>query len=214
MARLPNKRESMALALAFLLFGCNGRVTVNGDRESKVQAGADPFAHRSNDSTFQSELEMEAAVSDRCTEAWRKEIKGDTEGALSELDELGRLYPHSNTVSMMKGQVLEHSGNKVKAIEFYRTATTGNELMDIHTFKLAELLRTTGDIKGAIAEYRKLLKGSPDFSYAHLGLAKCLRIQNPSSQEASSEIEMVLKQDPENKEALALKSGSKPAIEK
>jgi tetratricopeptide (TPR) repeat protein len=214
MAHLPNRKESMAITLAFILCGCSGQVAVNNNGQSNLQVGADPFPHRSNDSTFQSELEMEAAVSDKCTEAWRKEIKGDTEGALAELDELAHHYPHSNTVSMMKGQVLEHSGNKKKAIEFYRAATTGNELVDIHTFKMAELLRTSGDIKQAIVQYRKLLKGSPDFTYAHLGLAKCLRTEDPGSQEAISEIELVLKQEPENKEALALKNGSKTTNEK
>jgi tetratricopeptide (TPR) repeat protein len=214
MAHLPNLKESMALAFALILCSCSGRVgrvSVTSDHESNVQGGVDPISHPGNERDFQGELEMEAAVSDRCLEAWRKEIKGDTKAALSQLDELEHLYPRSNTVSMMKGQVLEHSGNKKEAIQYYRAAVSGNELSDIHTFKLAELLRTTGDIKGAIVQYRKLLQGSPNFLDAHLGLAKCLRMQDAGSQEANSEIELVLKQDPENKEALALKNGSKAA---
>jgi cytochrome c-type biogenesis protein CcmH/NrfG len=104
----------------------------------------------------------------------------------------------------MKGQVLELSGDKKGAAQYYREGIRDNEYDFIQHFKLAEVLRTTGDIKNAEKEYRFVIETSPEFPDARLGLAKVLLKSDPSSKEAEQLLREVLKIDRENKEALAM----------
>lgn len=151
-----------------------------------------------------SDLQTEAIVSKICVEAWRKGLAGDVDGAMKQLKDLDKKYPKVATVRLMMGQVLERAGRKQEAVQYYKDAVTDFEFSSIHLYKLAEAMRTTGDAKGSIPYYRKLVKNAPDFSVGELGLAKALIQVDSHSTEAKDLIKKVLKAEPANKEALAM----------
>lgn len=155
----------------------------------------------------QSDLAVEAVVSNACVEAWRKELSGDEAGAVKQLKELDKKYPRVSTVRFMLGQVMEHSGKKQEAIKYYREAVLQSDFDSMHVFKLAETLRTTGNADGAIPYYRKLVKGAPEFTDGKLGLAKALLAVDPKSPEALGILRQIVKDEPKNKEALAALAG-------
>jgi predicted Zn-dependent protease len=201
---IKNNARSIAGVLCCVLLGaCSSRISTKDVPAENLQI--------TSHSSLPSEQEMsqatyavEAAISDGCLKAWRTATAGDYKGALKQLDELQHRYPKSPTISSMRGQILELSGDKKGAAQYYAEGIRDNEYGFIQRFKLAEALRTTGDIKKAETQYRLLIKTSPEFLDAHLGLAKVLRQGDPSSKEAEQELREALKIDPENKEALAM----------
>ena len=120
------------------------------------------------------------------------------------LNDLDKKYPKMKTVAFMKGQVLEKLGKKKEAVAYYQAAVTGNDFDQMKTYKLAEAMRTTGDIKGAIPVYRSLVATAPEFVPARLGLAKALLVQDKNSNEAKKELEKVVSDDPTSTEAKGL----------
>jgi tetratricopeptide (TPR) repeat protein len=150
------------------------------------------------------DAQAEAAVSEGCVSAWRKALAGDEEGAMAQLHDLDKKYPGLQTTRFMMGQVSERVGKKGESLQYYREAAKGADFNTIHIFKFAEALRTTGDAKGAIVEYRRLLSLLPDFPEGKLGLAKSLLAIDKKSKEARQKVEEVLAQDPHNSDAKAL----------
>jgi len=198
------------LISAASLTSCSSRINAPTlPPQSYTRADNPAVSTEDNSSSIlrQSDAEAEATVSKGCVEAWRKGLAGDQEGAIKQLKELDKQYPRVSTVRFMLGQVLERAGKKEEAIKYYRDAVRQSDFDSMHLFKLAEALRTTGDAKGSIPYYRKLLKGAPDFSPGELGLAQALLKIDRNSKEARELIGQVLKDEPQNKEALALSSG-------
>lgn len=144
-------------------------------------------------------------VADSCLEAWRIALKGDEHGAMEKLRALDKKYPNTITVRFMMGQVEERCGSKENAVKFYREAVRQSRFSSMYTFKLAEALRVSGKPEEAIGEYRRLISQQPRFPDGHLGLARALMDIDKNSLEAREEIEIVLRQDPNQKEALELK---------
>jgi tetratricopeptide (TPR) repeat protein len=193
-----------ALCCIFLS-ACGGQISTERMPTSDVQVGTSTSGQLpSPQELSQASYAVEGAISDGCLVAWRTAVKGDYKGGLKQLDELQTKYPRSTTISFMKGQILELSGDKAEAVKYYREGIRDNEYGDIKRFKLAEALRTTGDIKGAEKEYRRVLQDSPLFVDAHLGLAKVLSKKVPASSEVAVQLKEALKIDPANKEALAM----------
>jgi tetratricopeptide (TPR) repeat protein len=147
------------------------------------------------------EMAAETEVSEKSLQAWRLALKGDEKRSMALLNDLDRKYPKMKTVAFMKGQVLERLGKKKEAIAYYQAAVTGNDFDLMKTYKLAEAMRTAGDIKSAIPVYRGLLTSAPEFVPAHLGLAKSLLTQDKNSPEAKRELEKVVSDDPTSKDA-------------
>lgn len=139
-----------------------------------------------------------------CLAAWRKCLHGDQPGAMKDLNELDRKYPKTTTIQFMMGQVLDHSGKKHEAVKYYQRALSNSEPNSMYLFKLAEARRASGDIKGAIVEYKRLLELLPNFVPAKLGLARSLQQLDPESPQAIKQIQEALKLEPQNKEALEL----------
>jgi tetratricopeptide (TPR) repeat protein len=199
-----NRARSIAVVLCCALLGaCSGRISTKDVPAENIEVTSQsrlPSPQEMSQATYA----VEAAIADGCLKAWRTAIAGDYKGALKQLDELQHRYPKSPTISSMKAQVLDLSGDKKGAAQYYREGIRDNEFGFIQRFKLAEVLRTTGDIKNAEKEYRLIIKTSPEFLDARLGLAKVLRKSDPSSKEAEQELREILKIDNENKEALAM----------
>lgn len=203
--QLPYRLSLITLAL--VLTSCSTRVTAPLDAsQSQLRQGNEQIRAQAGVSggITGPDLETEAIVSHDCVEAWRRALAGDVEGAIKQLKDLDKKYPKVSTIKLMLGQVLEHAGRKKEAIAYYRESVREFEFSSIHLFKLAEAMRTTGDAKGSIPYYRKLVVNAPDFSEGKLGLAKALLVVDPQSKEAKDEINQVLKTEPNNKEALAM----------
>ncbi|HEY9788458.1 MAG TPA: tetratricopeptide repeat protein [Candidatus Obscuribacterales bacterium] len=130
------------------------------------------------------DMQTEAIVSRECVEAWRKALKGDEQGSISQLKDLEKRYPNVSTIKLMMGQCLEHLGKRQEAIEYYRKALENSEFSSIRVFKLAEALRRSGKYSEAATHYRKLIKTAPNFADGKLGLAISLRQQDKNSEEA------------------------------
>jgi len=193
-----------ALCCIFLS-ACAGQISTENAKTGNVPVGNSTSGQLpSQQELSQQSYALEGQISDGCLVAWRKATAGDYKGGLKDLEELQHKYPKSTTISFMKGQILELSGDKAGAVKYYREGIRDNEYGDIKRFKLAEALRTTGDIKGAEKEYRRLIQDSPEFVDARLGLAKVLSKKEPSSSEIAEQLNQVLKIDPANKEALAM----------
>jgi tetratricopeptide (TPR) repeat protein len=150
------------------------------------------------------DLEAEDVIARGCVEAWRKAIAGDEGKAMAQLKALDKQYPKVATIRFMIGQVLERFGKKKEAIPYYQDSVDQFEFSSIHLYKLAEAMRTTGDAKGSILQYRKLVQTAPDFLPGRIGLAKALLATDPNSLEAKNELKQILKSEPSNKEASAL----------
>jgi len=178
-----------------------------------VKQGKEAFEEHTNavvvlnkQSSFEADMTVEAEVSKGCVEAWRKALAGDKKGALAQLDQMSQQYPNISTITFMKGQVLDHCGDKKEAIEFYRKSVTNKEFSTIHIFKLAEALRATNQNQEAAVEYRRLLTMAPDFPPGKIGLAKALLATDKKSAEARKELESVADngEDIDKKEAQKL----------
>ncbi len=139
----------------------------------------------------------ETEVSEKSLSAWRLGLAGHTDQAMKMLDDLDKKYPSMKTVSFMKGQVLEHAGNKQEALKFYKKAVVGDEFDAMKIFKLAELERETNKVDAAIDDYRRLLKLSPAFAPGKLGLAKSCLKQEPKSAEARELLQQIVDGDPD-----------------
>lgn len=161
-----------------------------------------------NNNECQIDLEQEAAIEKKCLQAWRKCIAGQKNEGIADLKKLHQKYPKSSSVLFMTGQVLDKFGNKKEAIAYYEKAANNSDFAVISLFKIAESMRTTGNTEQAIIRYRKLVNIAPQFSLAHLGLAKALIKLDPASKEGKEELKTVLELDPNNKEAKTLSAQS------
>ncbi len=135
------------------------------------------------------DMEAEGVISKECLQAWRKALKGDEKGAMSQLDDLEKRYPKYSTIKFMKGQVLELLGKGEEAIKYYRESLDNSQFSSIRQFKLAGALRKAKKYKDAELLYRKLLKTFTDFPDAKLGLARCLIAQDNHSKEGHQLLE-------------------------
>jgi tetratricopeptide (TPR) repeat protein len=160
------------------------------DGNSAVPSGGANEAESQNAS--EAEMEMEGVVSKGCVEAWRKALKGDEKGSMSQLNDLGKRYPGVTTITFMKGEVMEHLGKKKEAVEFYKQSVGAKEFSMLHIFKLAEALRKTGQNKDAIVQYKRLVKIQPDFAPGHLGLGSSLLALDKNSTEGKEELSLVI----------------------
>jgi tetratricopeptide (TPR) repeat protein len=178
----------------------------DGEKKSPTSREASTLVAAQNEQLSGFNAEVETAVAQQSLIAWRKAIAGDEKGSLALLDQLDEKYPNILTLKFMRGQVLEHFGRKKEALKYYQMAVTGNEFSSIKLFKLAEIKRTTGDAKGAVEDYRLLIKRAPDFPPAKLGLAQALLQLDKKSEEGRKLVEEVLVAEPANKEAKAIQS--------
>lgn len=178
----------------------------DGEKKSPTSREASTLVAAQNEQLSGFNAEVETAVAQQSLIAWRKAIAGDEKGSLALLDQLDEKYPNILTLKFMRGQVLEHFGRKKEALKYYQMAVTGNEFSSIKLFKLAEIKRTTGDAKGAVEDYRLLIKRAPDFPPAKLGLAQALLQLDKNSDEGRKLVEEVLAAEPANKEAKAIQS--------
>lgn len=135
---------------------------------------------------------------------WHKLRTEDEKAALDALKSLESRYPTASSVKLMMGQVEEHHGKPKEAALYYKKANEHNVNNTLYTFKLAESLRTAGNTIEAEGYYRGLLKSTPDFAPAQVGLAQCLLSQDPASAEARTLAAAALKSEPESKSAKAL----------
>ncbi len=200
---------SFVWPISVLMFvsGCSSQVQAPQIDRSSVTTENTVAHHQSamikNDQS-EINLEQEAQIEKKCLEAWRNCLAGKKDESIKQLEELSKEYPKSSSVLFMTGQVLERSGKKKEAIAYYEKSLHNSDFATMSLFKLAESLRTTGNTTKAIMRYRELIAVSPDFPQAHLGLAKALRQLDSHSSEATGEINLALKIDPNNKEAAAL----------
>ncbi len=195
---------SIIVFLLIFSFGCSSTIdapkrSYSGIAKDTAKAGAG-LPSQTNES--QIDLEQESAIEKMCLESWRKSIAGNKKGAISDLKKLRQQYPKSSTVLFMTGQVLERFGDKKEAMTYYEKASNDSDFAIMSQFKIAESLRTTGNTEQALIHYRRLVSIAPDFSLAHLGLAKILIKVHP--EEAKKELKTVLELDPNNKEAALL----------
>jgi tetratricopeptide (TPR) repeat protein len=195
---IMSSRIYLFFAASLLLSSCTttvqapgaplGQVTIQGGN-GVPSAGT---AELQSEGASEAEMEMEGVVSRGCLDAWRKALKGDEKGSMSVLDDLSRKYPSVTTVTFMKGECLDRLGKKKEAIQFYKQAVSPKEFSTLHIFKLAEALRTTGQNKDAIPQYRRLIEIAPGFAPGHIGLATSLLALDKHSPEATKELDLVL----------------------
>ncbi len=193
----------IGIAALISLSACSSRVVVP-TKLSAIQSVNESAHLPPGFENGDSESVGDETVSLGCVAAWRKCLGGDTARALKDLQELERKYPRITTIKFMTGQVLEHSGKKKEAVQYYKTALSSSASNSMYLFKLAEAMRATGDTKGAVVEYKRLLELSPNFVSAKLGLAQALMALDAKSKEASEQIEQALKLEPQNPKALTL----------
>lgn len=196
----------LGTGVCLLLSACSTHVNtpVAGLPNSEIDARLknDPAAPQLLPDTTDGEKDV--ALSEGCVQAWRKALAGDEAGAMKQLKELDKRYPHAVTVKFMMGQVEDKCGKKKEAAEYYRQAVGKSRFNSMYLFKLAESLRTAGNVKEAIPHYRELIALNPEFAAARVGLAQCLWKSDKASQEARQQVERALDLDPKNKQALAL----------
>lgn len=176
--------------------------------------------------SYEQNIAKEQAVADGCLKAWRKAVQEkDEAGAIKMLEELDQKYAGISSVQFMMGQVKDHFGKPKEALEHYKRAQSTNEFSSMQTFKLAESMRKSGDAKGSIVYYQKLVgnldQATDKYGMSHLnqlrasvrlGLAKAYA-ESKQVSEAKDALEKVLKDDANNAEAKSLlkeleKSGS------
>lgn len=228
-----------AVIVTAMLCGCSSTVRTDSTKLSNLK-GIDPDdaprIARADTAVAGGEqvgidMAAEEVVAKECLEAWRKAVKGDTKAAMTQLKALEARYPRISTIKMMMGQVMEHSGNNEEAARFYKDSLEQSQFSTIRVYKLAEALRKSGKPKEAIPHYQRLVKTFPEFSDAHLGLARCLILDNRRDEagkefaetvklakdqleskdpQANAEGKRILKElldaDPDNKEARQLLS--------
>jgi len=200
----------VAVGCSASLFACSQQVNVLPSRSSNFsQKGEAQSSGKREEELSTIDLQTEAVVSESCVQAWRQAIAGDCDGAIKKLKELDTKYPKVATIRFMIGQVLEKCGRKKEAVQYYKDAVREFEFSSIHVYKLAEAMRTTGDAKGSIPHYRKLLRAAPGFSAGKMGLAKALLAIDPNSKEARGLLNQVLEVEPANKEAVAVLANAK-----
>ena len=201
---MPVKRGLLVVILSLGLSACSSQMrTPTGlDQLRSGQSGpaTDQYAQLIVGGD-QIDLRSEEAVSDGCLQAWRKELKGDEAGAMKQLRELDKQYPNQSGVRFMMGQVMEHSGKKAEAAKYYRQAHEKQTHSTMYLFKLAESLRTSGNTKAAVPEYRKLISCYPQFVPGKIGLSRALLEGDKKSAEAQEQLSQVLRIEPDNKEA-------------
>ena len=161
-----------------------------------------PLSSKNDESII--DLEQESTIEKMCLEAWRKCIAGNKKAGIADLKKLSQQYPKSSSVMFMTGQVLEKFGDKKEALAYYEKAADNSDFAVMSLFKIAESMRTTGNTEQALIRYKKLITIAPQFSLAHLGLAKTLIKLDPASEKAKEELKTVLELDPNNQEAKTL----------
>ncbi len=197
---------SYLLIVIFILiasFGCSSNVEAPKTSYSAVIKDASVnkgLPSKNNESEI--DLEQEAVIENKCLEAWRKCIGGNKKEGMAELKKLNQQFPKSSSVLFMTGQALEKFGNKKEAMAYYEKAANNSDFAVMSLFKIAESMRTTGNTEQATICYKKLVNIAPQFSLAHLDLAKTLIKAHP--EEAKQELKTVLELDPSNKEAKVL----------
>lgn len=212
------------LALA-LLASCRGNVRNEGlpklDYAPKTASQADSTSNDPGSGShisYEVNIQKEQAVADGCLKAWRKAVRDkDEEGAMEMLDELDKKYSGISSVQFMMGQVKDHFGKHEEAVEHFRRAHSVNEFSSMQTYKLAESMRKAGDARGSIVYYQKLIgnleaatgkygMGGNMKQLLHsvrLGLARSY-VACKQKDDALSEVNKVLKDDPANANAKAL----------
>jgi FimV-like protein len=199
------RRICLIALTAFMASGCTGNV--HAPQSAMGDLGQPPASSRSGFSTVQPDnsinMAAETAIADASLKAWRCAIKGDEKGSMKYLDDVEKRFPNLVTTKSMRAQCLEKLGKKKEAIKYYKDAAAQNEYSSINNFKLAEARRTTGDAKGSIEDYRRLIKMAPEFEEGMLGLAKAL-IATGDKEGARTQLAQVLKQNPQNIEAKKL----------
>lgn len=138
------------------------------------------------------------------SQAWKEARQKDELEAMQQLQDLAKRFPDSSSISLMMGQVKEHHGQKKQAIAYYEESVGKNTRNPIYWIKLAEARRKSDDLAEAIKVYRRLVNDYPAFSSAKIGLARCLKQQDPRSVEARQLVSAVLAANPYDFEGLSL----------
>lgn len=208
------------------LTACSSRMNSENLKKVEYADKPNPVAQQqapSNDPasgsqvTFEQNIGKEQAVADGCLQAWRKAVKEkDEAGAMKMLEELDKKYPGISSVQFMMGQVEDHFGKHKEAVVHFRRAHTTNEFSSMQTFKLAESMRKSGDAKGSIVYYKKLLSNletaTGEFHQdtmtqllgsVRMGLASAYK-ESGQKAEALVEVKKVLQAEPEKPEAKSL----------
>lgn len=134
-------------------------------------------------------------------EEWQKVKVQDEEEAMKRLQSLAESHPNVSYIKTMMGQVKQHFGHKEEAAAFYEEAALQNRRDPILIFKAAELRRKAGKFKRAKSYYEQVLKLSPDFPGAKLGIARCLLAEKDTEKDGRKLLAEILAEEPENKEA-------------
>lgn len=210
-------------ALILSLASCSSRVHTSEDKQADLSVGsgaASKVADASNAGSGEKFDPVEDELISKETlrawriaiahddlmskpEEWNKVKLHDEEEAMKALTALAAAHPNSSYVKTMMGQVKQHFGHKEEAAAFYEEAALQNRRDPILIFKAAELRRKAGKYKRARTYYEQVLKLSPDFPGAKIGIARCLLAEQESKEQGRKMIEDMLALDPENKEAKA-----------
>lgn len=191
----------VAIACLVYLCSCSSRVASPTSELPQVNYGETKTAEVQ---PAEHDPEMDSAVATGCLTAWRKAIDGKVDEAMADLKALDEAHPKTGTIAMMMGQVMEHAGRKKEATDYYKEAVNRSRYSSLYLFKYAEQLRKSGEAKASIPEYRNLLKQTPNFAPAHVGLAQSLIALDKNSKEARQEIKQALILEPENTDAKRL----------
>lgn len=189
------------------------------DKPNTQAAATLPSADPSSGSqiSYEQNIGKEQAVADGCLKAWRKAVhEKDEAGAMKMLEELDKKYTGISSVQFMMGQVKDHFGKHKEAVVHFRRAHSTNEFSSMQTYKLAESMRKSGDPKGSIVYYQKLVSNletaTGEFQQDHmnqllgsvrLGLAQAYN-ESGQKKEALAEVNKVLQANPEQKDAKSL----------
>lgn len=191
----------LTIACIVYLSSCSSRVASPNGELPQVNYGETKTAEVA---PAEHDPEMDSAVAEGCLAAWRKAIDGKVDAAMADLKALDEAHPKTGTIALMMGQVMEHAGRKKEAAGYYKEAVNRSRFSSLYLFKYAEQLRKSGDAKASIPEYRTLLKQTPNFAPAHIGLAQSLLTLDKNSKEAREEIKQALILEPENTDAKQL----------
>ncbi|HEY9793235.1 MAG TPA: tetratricopeptide repeat protein [Candidatus Obscuribacterales bacterium] len=178
--------------------GVNSPQTESGERyDAESQAQVDDESLKA----WRVALAHQKKTEQQSESQWQSQRLQDEQKAMDMLNKLAQRYPHNSTIYMMMGQVEENCGKLKEAAECFQKSQTKNTFNPLSLFKLAETQRQAGQTKSAIQHYKELIAADPSFYAAKLGLAECLRKDDP--RQAAQLAQSVLDAKPDDADAMS-----------
>ncbi|HVO32304.1 MAG TPA: tetratricopeptide repeat protein, partial [Elusimicrobiota bacterium] len=131
-----------------------------------------PYFDATTEALLALEIECRGAIGELLVE------KGKPRDAIPYLEEAMRLAPKQADLAAQYGVALEAVGQNARAMEEYERSLKLDANTWLARLRLADLLRRSGRIDDAIAQYRTIVEFNPDYQAARNTLAQLLMGEN------------------------------------